>query len=147
GDGPADEGVVVPGRAVEIGNRIGGAAGDPTGSGEGDATLAPRPAFELAFGLAHATRDGADAPDGDASIGHVAIVERDRHGDADRGPLEESELEVRRRRSRRQRRHDDLGQELVTLQARLERPDEELLDRDRAGAALLLDARGGVENL
>ena len=132
---------------MEVGDRVGGTAGDPPGRGQRRAGLSPWLASELGFGHAHATRNGADAADGDASIGDVAVVERDRHGDADRGPLEEAELEVRRRRPRRQRRDHDLGQELVALQARLERPDEESFERDRARAPLLLDARGGVEDL
>src|SRR3989475_10950834 len=93
-------------------------SGDPPGRGQRRAGLGPWLASELGFGLAHATRDGADAADGDASIGDVAVVERDRHGDADRGPLEEAELEVRRRRPRRQRREHDSRERVAGPPAR-----------------------------
>jgi hypothetical protein len=77
----------------------------------------------------------------------VAVVEGHGNADADRGPLEIPELEVRCRRAWGQGRDHDLGQELVAFQTRLEGADEELLERNRALAALLLDPDGRVEEL
>src|SRR3989475_2223114 len=50
-------------------------SGDPPGRGQRRAGLGPWLASELGFGLAHATRDGADAADGDRSEEHTSELQ------------------------------------------------------------------------